>query len=943
VFLLGLLATALAGDPDFCEVEDGSSSAFMRNSYVEMGIGSEGAFGEDSPPSSWHTRSNTGQLGFVANPQDDGWTNYYGDFFTPGSPLEGWGLKIDGVSYLNINVWYNDIVGTLEDPACDISVCRQNSSAVTWTGTVDDIDIEQQYAIADGEIYIVISTTITNNGVSPVYDLYWFRNVDPDNSQSTTGDYSTTNTIISQPDSTTDLASVEAVGSDGATLYLMASDSRARVTHGGFFNTDAEAIWDGSSYYSVVGESVTDDAAISIAIKIDSLDVGESTSFRTIYALDSAAVSSATDCAEISVIPVDTDGDSVEDDVDVCEGYDDLTDSDGDAIPDGCDIEEPVDTGVSIDTGSIVDTGTTTDTDTDTGLIVIDTGIYDTSSTLDTSVSYDTGTLIDTGVSYDTSVYDTSTFDTGITDTSIIVDTGLYDTSIEDTSVIIDTGTNDSSDTSSKDTSFNDTSTEVTDTADTSTIIDSGKDTGDSSIADTSIEDSGVCEQVEEIKQYYGGWGCSTTSSNASIFTIIFAFVFSFIRRIKKTTLLMFIFLFSFSANAQELPIYNDYSFGSFSNIDTYNNENGFIKAGYSYKYQPVSYTSNFGKGVEVNSINILNLNAGYKTGFLYFFAGMPVQTNDFIQYSVNEFIAGPALIFNKNDFSFFVKGAAVSSTNIDHDVYGLFGGSTVWSKNKFKIGYGLETQIRQTTNEYDLDLSSNLSNSFFVSYNDISIETTLKSFNLFQNNIGLVGIGWNKKIKDFILHPYISTGFTSTVGTPKINAGINLVYLYVKKPYIDPHLETIEILNKSVNEKTEQIVITIDKTKELEALIISLKQELESTNFKYKEEIDLLNEKLKQKPKFISSLSTQEQNSLIQFSAMVKNKPKLKVIIESKLDCKDPISNLYAEKYSGEYKSFLLYNEVSETNIGQETVCETYDRNLRKAKINIKFGEVTQ
>jgi hypothetical protein len=266
-----------------------------------------------------------------------------------------------------------------------------------------------------------------------------------------------------------------------------------------------------------------------------------------------------------------------------------------------------------------------------------------------------------------------------------------------------------------------------------------------------------------------------------------------------------------------------------------------------------------------------------------------------------------------------------------------------VWTKNKLKIGYGIEQQIKNNVNEYDLDISSNLTNSLFVSLYDFSIESSIKSYNKFNQNIGLIGVGWNKQIKNIILHPYAAIGYTNTVGTPKINAGVSMVYLFHKKPYIDPHLETIESLNKSVSEKTEQIVLTIDKTKELEALVISLKEEINSINSKYKEEIDLLNEKLRQKPKFISSLSQQEQTSLIQFSAMVKNKPKIKIIIESKLDCKDPISNLYAEKYSGEYKSFLLFNEVPEINIGQETVCETYAKNMRKAKINIKLGEVTQ
>lgn len=350
------LTPTLAQASGFCEVNDPGSSAFIRNEYVEFGIGSEGAFGEGGYPSGWHYRSNTGQLGFVANPQRNGWSSYYGDFFSPGSPLEGWGVEFNGVAYDNTNGWTNGIAGSLGDPACEVDICGNLGGAVTWTGAVGDLGVETQYGVVNDEVYVVMTVTLTNNGSSTLSDVYWFRNVDPDNSVMTTYDYSTTNTIISQPDSSTDLASVRATGGDGADLYLIASDSRARVTHGGFFNTDASDIWNGSGFYSTVGSSVSDDAAISLAVSLGDMAPGQSETFRVIYTLDETAVSAATDCAEAPVEP-DADGDGIPDssdscpsdpyddadadgvcgDVDACEGYDDLADADADYTPDGCD------------------------------------------------------------------------------------------------------------------------------------------------------------------------------------------------------------------------------------------------------------------------------------------------------------------------------------------------------------------------------------------------------------------------------------------------------------------------------------------------------------------------------------------------------------------------------------------------------------------------------
>ena len=71
-----LLWASLAMAGGFCEVNGDGDRAFMRNSYVELGLGPEGAFGEAGWPSGWHYRSNSSQFGFVANPQKDGWANF---------------------------------------------------------------------------------------------------------------------------------------------------------------------------------------------------------------------------------------------------------------------------------------------------------------------------------------------------------------------------------------------------------------------------------------------------------------------------------------------------------------------------------------------------------------------------------------------------------------------------------------------------------------------------------------------------------------------------------------------------------------------------------------------------------------------------------------------------------------------------------------------------
>ena len=352
---LSLVSSAFA--TGFCEVNDPGTSAFIRNSYVELGLGNDGAFGEGGYPAGWHYRSNSGQFGFVANPQKNGWASFYGDFFSPGSPLEGWGVQVAGTNYTNFNGGGMGVPGSIGDPACNIDICGNLGGAVEWSGAVGGLTVKTQYGVVNDDLYIVMTVTLTNTGSSTLSDVYWFRNVDPDNSVMNGGGYATTNTIISQPSDASPLASVKATGADGADLFLLSADDRARVTHGGFYNSNAGAIWSGSGFSSAVGATANADEAISLAVRIGDMAPGQEEVFRVIYTLDETAVAAATACAEAPLDP-DADGDGVPDatdpcpndplddadadgvcgDMDVCPGHDDALDEDDDGTPDGCDV-----------------------------------------------------------------------------------------------------------------------------------------------------------------------------------------------------------------------------------------------------------------------------------------------------------------------------------------------------------------------------------------------------------------------------------------------------------------------------------------------------------------------------------------------------------------------------------------------------------------------------
>jgi hypothetical protein len=74
-----------------------SSQAFLMGQYAEVGVRANGAFGSTTVPAGFHSNvSNC--LGFRVDRDKDGWGTTSntddGDFFCPGSPYEGWELKV---------------------------------------------------------------------------------------------------------------------------------------------------------------------------------------------------------------------------------------------------------------------------------------------------------------------------------------------------------------------------------------------------------------------------------------------------------------------------------------------------------------------------------------------------------------------------------------------------------------------------------------------------------------------------------------------------------------------------------------------------------------------------------------------------------------------------------------------------------------------------------
>ncbi|MBK7035920.1 MAG: gliding motility-associated C-terminal domain-containing protein [Chitinophagales bacterium] len=258
------------------------TNSFLKGTYVEVGVNDCGAYGSNAmPPAGYHATSPFTGLGFVADSDMDGWTtgtpDYCGDYFVPGSPVEGWEIQVGANVWTNTDqsCWTSEIPGSITGYDYTAGVYT-----TTWEGNITsgsfDIDVTQRTELPEDKLYFLTFINICNNGATPLTDVYYKRNVDPDQDQPWSGDFTTFNDVVSNPPG--DCQAV--VTSEGLTygcfLGMGAIDSMARASRGNFSTTDGTAAqaWAGTGGYSLTGTS-TADLATQITFKIPEILPGE--------------------------------------------------------------------------------------------------------------------------------------------------------------------------------------------------------------------------------------------------------------------------------------------------------------------------------------------------------------------------------------------------------------------------------------------------------------------------------------------------------------------------------------------------------------------------------------------------------------------------------------------------------------------------------------------
>lgn len=294
------------------------SGAYVPGNYVELGIDSLGGFEGSNTltapvPAGMHPRGGSGVylFGFVANPQMNSWASYDGDYFTPGSPENGWGFEIGTSGQRGSNNCVN--IGASsgdEDIRGHITSWSFSSPyySVDWEGSTPGggLHFKINYLLGMNDVFYTTTVWVRNDSTDTIPDLYFYRNVDPDNNQSINGDFTTQNTIVDQSPAFggSTVATVTASQALPApSIFAFIGDTNFVAGYGGFSNRDASDMFNGTGFTQSVGSSYLGDEAVYLACHIQNLVPGDSSlhthrsmiaqneySFRFISTFDTSSV-----------------------------------------------------------------------------------------------------------------------------------------------------------------------------------------------------------------------------------------------------------------------------------------------------------------------------------------------------------------------------------------------------------------------------------------------------------------------------------------------------------------------------------------------------------------------------------------------------------------------------------------------------------------------------
>lgn len=158
----------------------------LENEYIRAGInnttGTLGSGGNTNP-------------GIQYDNAGTGTFNPSYDYLTPGSPYEGWAVRIDSTDGTQYKLYGNNNAGFQSDGNTSVAgawVGTPTAGSAVWLGSATEFDIKHTYSLPSAQKYLDITTQIDAKIAMP--HLYFGRYIDPD-AVAAPGDSSATDNV----------------------------------------------------------------------------------------------------------------------------------------------------------------------------------------------------------------------------------------------------------------------------------------------------------------------------------------------------------------------------------------------------------------------------------------------------------------------------------------------------------------------------------------------------------------------------------------------------------------------------------------------------------------------------------------------------------------------------------------------------------------------------
>ncbi|MCK5810086.1 MAG: hypothetical protein KAH00_03310 [Cocleimonas sp.] len=276
----------------------GDGGVFLYGENIQVGINKAGAFGSDEFSNITPYDSRAEAIGFISDPSGNQFTGAFdGDFFMPGIQESGWGIRYNNKNYHNTRNYQDGLNNTLIAGSFSDFKALGKTQEVVWTGDIENkLNIRQTFSIYKKGLTAIVDIELKNNTGGVMTDVYYMQTLDPDNNYQTSNkitDFSTLNKIVAQGD-TDGMAVVSATQvRDGGTGHseakLIGYTKNARVAFGGKTNRDPVDIYTGTSELKTTGEENAD-KSISLAVKYDKIEPGETVKFKVALQLVNSAI-----------------------------------------------------------------------------------------------------------------------------------------------------------------------------------------------------------------------------------------------------------------------------------------------------------------------------------------------------------------------------------------------------------------------------------------------------------------------------------------------------------------------------------------------------------------------------------------------------------------------------------------------------------------------------